>query len=936
MPSSAPALLADLFSKARLSLNLPSSSASTSRSVVFFDEVLNVETVLTLPADPLFPIASASTQAVPLLYPLPLPVVPDSTTLSHQSISPYLTALLACLHVNLATDYVPIESSSSINPTAKSANPYEPLSTVPSRFQHLQLLPSHTPLADPAHTQHAAVRAFSNAWAGNQPPRPHRTLKDSVEHSASAPSKSSHNAHLTHDGQHWSVHWHCRIPINYVATPFLPFLSITAALTLRLDHALLDHLIPTSSSRPFNRSGFAHSLLSPLHEGPVYPDESPLQSQARANASSAFGLDGPNGLGSYLAHLPKSVVGGNNAIVTPRSGASALDSIQQRSHDALSADPAFDKSLSQSYANGDLAALSSRSAPNRHGPQSPSQFESYPQSSGLHIYKRSTRQLLPLKTGLNVRMRTLVTNHGPHIHRRHLSQQAFAELESTRLVLSVELENPFDSDAAFTIHNIQIKVGSSQADEQESHTVVAKPLLPIDSVLPIQLTRGSQRNMLFYVSVEADHAMRGRKDDVAFLLAGSRNVTVTVSGRPQGDQEQLADFDSQWNCALDLTPVLFDATKKDLIASPVSTSRPDYPLAGPVAGSSQYAASSLRAAAHNHNRLSYTQVAPPRAELTEDLRTPRPGQLGMGFPPPMRTSSARHFSTATAASPVQHASSERCLDSQEATSFLHKARARTLNRQSASQLDESNQVVAAPRIKPWTSHSTALREFAAGGLVILSTVRHAGANSAAGRDSVKRGGVKFEPSLDDVGGARSSVSAANKTLPPISNATSTAEGRAVRFKTDDTVIVDLTFLYSPATFNVAQIADAITDVTLSWAQSTKRLVTSQAANRDTIDVSPDTAKTRLIDADSARLKSSVLLSQAQTLNGLIPTQDHLALSATLLPSQSRSIELALRCLSPGYHVIPPLQLAFHTTSGGQRKYLLDDLGSVYVTPAAVL
>ncbi|KAJ9478988.1 hypothetical protein PHBOTO_002466 [Pseudozyma hubeiensis] len=933
MPTSPAAALADLFSKARLTLQLPSSSPAASRSVAFFDEVLNVQAILTLSSDPLLPIASTSTHASPHPIPLPLPALPSTTSLAQQSISPYLTALLACLHVNLVTDYVPNQSSPSTH-TSKSTNPYEPLATVQSHFEHLQLLPSHNPHPDPAQSQHAAVRAFSNAWAGNQPPKPHRTLKDSSNAQHSVTSSFSHNAHLTHDGQHWSVHWHCRVPINYIATPYLPSLSITAALTLRLDQALLQHLIPVASTPPFSRSGFAHSLLSPLHEGPVYPDESPLQSQARANASSALGLDGPNGLGSFLAHLPKDVVGGNNAVVTPRSAASALEAIHQRRSDALAADPALNRPISKADVNGDLAASRTTSIP--HLAQSSAQAQSGQPSSGLQIYKRSTRKLLPLKTGLNVRMRTLATKHDPHVHRRASPHPAFSQLDTTRLVLSVELENPLESDAAFTVNDIQIKIGSSQqgADPHDSHSIVAKPLQPMASVLPIQLTRASQHNLLFYVSVEADHAQCGSKAAWDHRLAGPRNVTITVSGQPQGDTEQMADFDSQWNCALDLTPILSDAAKRNLIGSQPSTSRLLQPLAGPVAGNSQYSASSLRTATHDRNRSSYTPVAPTRTDYAEDTRTPRPGQLGMGFPPPLRSSSARQCSTATVATAVQQPAIESQSTLQEPTSFLQKARARATARQATAQPHTSDHL-AAVSVKPWMSQSVASRELAEGGLVVLSDIRHAGVAATGHADSLE-GHLNFESSLGDDGLTRPSVSTGAKTLHPTSVPIAAFDDRAARFQTGDTVLIDLTILHRGSPSVMAHAADAITDIALSWAQSIDKIVPSKAFNRDSVDASIDISRARLIDADSARHKSSSLLSQAEALNGLIPIQGILALQAPLSVGQSTSVALALRCLSPGFHAIPPLQMRFQCASGEQGKVLLEGLGRVHVSPAAVL
>ncbi|SNX84515.1 uncharacterized protein MEPE_03224 [Melanopsichium pennsylvanicum] len=936
MPPSA-AALADLFAKARLTLNIFSSSSSY-RSVVFFDEVLNVEAVLTLPSDRLIPIPVNSIHDVPTSYPLPLPAPPSRPQFGHSSIPPHLIALLACLHVNLCTDYVPQHSSTSIH-SSKSTNPYEPLATVELPFEHLQLLPSHHPHTDPAQPHHVAIRAFSNAWAGNQPPKPHRTLNDFTHpQSSTTAAPSSHRAHLVHDAHHWRVHWHCRVPINFIATPFQPLFSITAALTLRLDNVLLDQLLPRPSSQVFVRSGFAHSLLAPLHEGPIYPDESPLQSQARADASSALGLDGPNGLGSYLAHLPKDVVGGNNTVVTPRSGAQALNAIQQRRNDALTAQAAPSRSLSKPDSNGDLAALlSNRSASSSQLPStSASQTdnrESEQHAVGLQIYKRSTRAVLPLRTGINVRMRTLVTHHHPWTHRRPSLHQPTPELESTRLVLSVELENPFESDSTFCVNDIQIKIDRGSTEQQNAFHVIAQPLQPIPSVLPILLKKGSQHNLLFYVSVGSNQFPHSIANSTDAEESSARNVIITVSGRPQRDrseqeEELSADFDSQWNCALDLTPVLADAKKEKFIASGARTSVMERKVvARPVAGNSQYSASSLRAAQWDEN-MHGTQ-AQQATDYGGDLRTPRPGQLGMGFPPPLRTSSARHVSTAVStADQTPNLSRD---DLGRAGGFLENAKARASNRLSNSNSYAAGEA-AAWRVKPWISSSVSTRDFAQeeGGLVVLSTLRRAGSRRIAGNRA-----LKFESSLGQDGQARRSVSTGAKILHPVSVSATSAEERGFRVQTGDTIVVDLALLNKSA-FPKGE-SDAIGGVHLSWIKppSSNTVLERSSASRDSIDAGTGTIKVRLMDADSARLKSHLTSSQAESINGLIPVEDHLLLHSALFPGQSKKLSLGLRCISPGYHDLPPLRMRFGAVTGVE-ELILDGLGAVLVTPAAVI
>lgn len=935
MPHQA-AALASLFSKARLTLKVPSASKSLFRSVVYFDEVLNVEAILTLPSHPLLPIESSSTHEAPFVQPLPLSALSARAQLGQQNIPPYLNALLACLHVNLYTDYVPPPTPSSQAPS-RPTNPYEPLSTVQLQFKHLQHLPSHAQPSDPAH----AVRAFSNSWAGNQPPKPHRTLKDSADSSSSPLSTlSSHHAHLTHDGQHWRVHWHCRVPINFIATPFSPLLSITAALTLRLDDALLDQYIPNSSSRSSIRSGFAHSLLAPLHEGPVYPDESPLQSQARANASSALGLDGPNGLGSYLAHLPRDVVGGNNSVLTPRSGAQALSTIQQRRSDALSVDTQHRPQFPKPDSNGDLAVLSpgsilTTSASSQGTSRSSGlglQSENY--SSGLQIYKRSTREVLPLKTGLNVRMRTLVTQHDPFIYRRPSSHQSLAQLESSRLVLSVELENPFESDSTFTVKDIQIKIDPTCAnDQQDAHNVVVKALEPISSVLPIELTRGSQQNLLFYVYVDSDHTLHTQS---ASSVGGgvdsstsARNLTITVSAQPRGrlDKQVLADFDSQWNCALDLAPVLSDAAKKSFIASGsrlASTAMNVAVSQGPVAGNKQYSASALRSAVRQlDNRNTYQQAGGRGGDRVEDIRTPRPGQLGLRFPPPMRTSSA-----------------------QDDDGFLQKAKARAASHQSLS-TRLNNKDTVERQIKPWMgSSSCTLSPSAAatrGALVILSTLRRADSPPNTHKPG-QLAGITLEsrPTLGEEQVALASVSTDAKVLdpvcigPPCVAIGAEHDGRGgVSVQTGDTIVVHLTLLHK------ALPTEAIRNIVFSWSTPFHhRTEPATRANRDPIDTDTRLTKTKLIDTHTTPLPPSLSSSQPENRKNLIALQDHLALHEVLSSGQCSKVALALRCLYPGYHTLPSLKISFQVDTGTNEAqeviFSLQSIGAVFVGPAAVL
>ncbi|GAK64283.1 uncharacterized protein PAN0_005d2495 [Moesziomyces antarcticus] len=848
--------LADLLSKARLSLHIPASPTS-SKSLVYFDDILNVEIVLSFPADSLLPAPRIASS-----HQLPLPSLPSPSQPHSDDIPAYLGALLACLHVNLATDYVPESSSESAVAQSKSTNPYEPLSTVQLGFEHLQLLPSHAAHSNPANAGHAAVRAFTNSWAGNQPPQPHRTLRDSPDSSTTA----SHRARLDYDARNWNVHWHCRVPVNFIATPFAPLLAVTAALTLRLDGGILEHYLPANTSRKFVRAGFEHSLLAPLHEGPVYPDESPTQSQARATASAALGLDGPNGLGCFLAHLPKETVGGNNSVVTPRSGAAALSSIHQRRNQALSPVLAdAQQSSARADSNGDLAALSDgtqiSSAAARHASQAGAQDK-----AGLHIYKRSTRAILPLKTGLNVRMRTLLTQHNPRLGRRHRDAD---EMQTSRLVLCVELENPLESPSDFVVNDILIKI------EQHSQAgkVSATPLHALASVLPIHLDPGSQHNLLFYVAADPSSNAQG---GVVSKMA-TRNVNITISGRPSGAYD---DFDSQWNCNLELSSVLADAAKVAGIANVARPAKERPSQIGQVAGNPQYSASALRDTHFGGGGRSISMQSGVLAEM----RTPRPGQLGMGFP---SRPAQRHLSTASIGAPPPVS---------VPTGFLEKAKQRAANRNSV------NASRTEPIFKPWTAMSST--DAQSDGLVVLSSIRRPQINA--------HGQVSFHSSLGHDGVARPSIATGAKAV----------DQNRLQFQSGDTAMLQLALL-SKATASISNVA-------LTWVA---RPNPSSENKRDSTD------KGRLMDADSARLKSALLSARADVSNGLVPVSTQVDLQASIGPGQTANTSLALTCLSPGYHVLPPLKLAYTITTpaGADANHLvlLDGLGSVHVVPAAV-
>lgn len=557
------ASLAQLFASARLSVQLPASVSSTPPTV-FFDELLKVDIQLSLPSHPLLPVSDDSD------VPLPLSLTDQLTVPS------LLKTFLACLHVSLLTDYVPPSDPAATG--LKSANPHVPFSSVHKQNVDHQLLPDSS-----NHQSPSSVRSFAASWCGVQrSDGPLSTLYSPIS-SASERERTNYTASLRQSNDAWIAQWKCPVPINFISTPFEPLLAVTAALTLRLDPVHLR----TPDTDPHLRSGFSHSLLTPLHEGPIYPDESRSQSVARASAASALGLDGPHGLGSYLADLPKDVIGGTSAIVTPKTGMLALQAILRRNQDALAAQSAAlhstslgSKSLNQSVdSNGDLAADTQPSL----SVESDHPDSSDTDGSALRLYKRSTREVVALKTGLNVRMRTLYTTHDPFTSAVSTDlpigreDHAPGSLGSTSLVLCVELENPFDSGIIFTVSDIKIRIHPPSPMSTQQLQLHAK-LLSYKSGdrLPIQLSQGQQHNLLYYLSSSADStAPVSLPADMGSTI---RNVTILVSGCPRSLDALAADptqvytrsnvhpisnsneFESQWNCSLDVRPLLANAT----------------------------------------------------------------------------------------------------------------------------------------------------------------------------------------------------------------------------------------------------------------------------------------------------------------------------------------------------------------------------------------
>ncbi|KAN0061660.1 hypothetical protein ACQY0O_005651 [Thecaphora frezii] len=670
------ARLTDLFSRAGLAVHVPSAQPSaadrdqggqritrdygSSRQTAYYDESLQATVTLSLPASPLL-------APPPNALPLPLPIAPPMPHASAHAVDPHagndadavpplLSTLLFCLHVSLKAEYLPhAQPHTPLQPWQH--DPLEPLPTVRRAHASYQLptlssaaeagngaatLPtiqhSHQPHQPGHQSPQQPVGCFAAVWAGNKGPEPPTDRRSSSpSSSSSSPQPPAAEAEprgaISYHGDHWSVEWHCDVPVTFVTTPFVPLLALTASLTLRLAPPLLDSLLSHPTDVDGLASAFSHSLLAPLHEGPVYPDESTSERMVRVRNSSALGLDGPKGLGSHLAQLGKEVLGGNHALVTPRSGLEGLRDIERRKKKllatAMATAAATGLAPPDSRAampgmvddDGDLGGTSrSKSGSDDDGDDAELPGSVRSEAPNLQILKRSSRLVMDVKSGLGVRMRTLFTPYSPFSLRSSGPSRVRSDndggdgarddddddeededrddgerLDQASLVLCVELENTPQSGLEFQVDRIEVRVEQAHPLSGEPRAVVrlldgAMAIRPEDSAgsypFPIRLEQGQQRNMLYYLSIEHDALSHGAGTGTAGVgeladaraRSGKRNVAIVVSGRPillsstEGAAETAATepFDSKWNCILDLSPLFNNARRRANASQPLA------------------------------------------------------------------------------------------------------------------------------------------------------------------------------------------------------------------------------------------------------------------------------------------------------------------------------------------------------------------------------
>ncbi|KAL5495454.1 hypothetical protein ACEPAI_917 [Sanghuangporus weigelae] len=324
----------------------------------------------------------------------------------------------------------------------------------------------------------------------------------------------------------WIAIYRIFLPVVYIRTEFEdPLLCLTTSITLR--------------DKPISPSPQRHTLFKLIEEvGPLPP---------LTDAVPAKEKDIPTVIepGS-----PKRVERGFLEEVNILEGLSCDSLFQQEDEDDLYLPTTrLGASARRAYS---LPPLS---------PASPTDPKPKP-SHSLPVLRKSFRKTLGLASGFHVRMRTVL------VPQLYLPQETEEEHEAGRdestVVLSIEIENPGDSDAAFSVDAVEVYMKNESTKirligwGEEGFTDPMK-------VFPLIIRPVEQYYLLYAVmflrSPEFELSQSGEQDEF------KKMVSFNIIGRPcmvPGLENSLdakdrityltLPFLSRWNCRLDLDP----------------------------------------------------------------------------------------------------------------------------------------------------------------------------------------------------------------------------------------------------------------------------------------------------------------------------------------------------------------------------------------------
>ncbi|CAG8510321.1 4329_t:CDS:2 [Paraglomus brasilianum] len=175
--------------------------------------------------------------------------------------------------------------------------------------------------------------------------------------------------------------------------------------------------------------------------------------------------------------------------------------------------------------------------PNTPGPMTPQPL------------RRSFRKILPVKSALNVRMRT--TSVSP--------------LDNV-LMMSVELENNTDAGTAFDVQEVRIELSSAivaQFDwggKKEIFPLILHPVDQVTFLYSIAILEESAKTYPQYYPISSLNHPSSRRSSVTSTPPPApnaedkqRHVSIIVRGSPIVDGQSIKNVESRWNCMLDLS-----------------------------------------------------------------------------------------------------------------------------------------------------------------------------------------------------------------------------------------------------------------------------------------------------------------------------------------------------------------------------------------------
>ena len=205
--------------------------------------------------------------------------------------------------------------------------------------------------------------------------------------------------------------------------------------------------------------------------------------------------------------------------------------------------------------------------------------------------RKSYRRIMSLSSGLRVRMRTLFL---PQLLFPGVSSAGEEAEGEKNIVLCVEVENPLDAatrqDFGFEVSRVNIEIGGKGG---KAHAELSSA----EGAFPLRLDPVEQYNLLYSVSL-ATPDPNAAMDDLSRQFGKgqeTRPVSITVLGRPYiGDVRPTKEFQSRWNCTLDLTQYLASVSAPPSSIQPrfsLPPTKPSPPNA--IAGDKRYSLASM-------------------------------------------------------------------------------------------------------------------------------------------------------------------------------------------------------------------------------------------------------------------------------------------------------------------------------------------------------